>query len=504
MPLLRTLTPRCALLLVALLRACLTSGPALGAQAQPARPALLRLAPCELEHPLGITAVAAECGILSVAENLEVPTGRQIELHVARVPAVSRRKLPDALFILAGGPGQAATQFYAGTAAAFARIQRDRDIVLVDQRGTGGSHPLPCAALDDATLALDAPRIEQAARQCAQQLGASADLRFFTTSVAVQDLDRVRAALGYGRVNLYGISYGTRIAQHYLRRFPQHARTVILDGVVAPTEYLGPAMALDAERALGGIFARCTHDDACREHFGDPHGDYHALRAAVSQTPVAVELADPGTGATTRLNFSMLQLATVLRLSTYSASQASLLPLMLHLAQHDGNFAPLAAQFLAIEGSLNQQLAYGMHNSVVCTEDAPFYRRMRIDRAALEQTYLGTTQIDALEIICRVWPRGIMDPDFHEPMHSSVPALLLSGGNDPATPKENAVEAARGFSDRAHVIVPEQGHGQLTTPCVDDIMARFITAGTAKNLDISCVTEDRPAPFFTSLAGPAP
>ena len=288
------------------------------------------------------------------------------------------------------------------------------------------------------------------------------------------------------------------------RRFPAHARADLLDGVVTMTDYLGPSMALDAERALTGIFTRCSHDIACRERFGDSGADYHALRSAVTKAPVAVKLANPRTGDVTSLEFSMLQLATVLRLSSYSATQASLLPLSLHLAQHDGNFAPLAAQFLTIEGSLEEQVSYGMHNSVICAEDAPFYGRMKIDRAALAETYLGTAQIDALEIVCRVWPRGVMDPDFHEPVHSRVPALLLSGGNDPATPAKSGIAVARGFRDSMHVIVADQGHGQLATPCVDDVMARFIAAGTTKNLDVSCVKDDRPPPFFTSLAGPPP
>jgi len=487
----------------ALLLAAAAASAGWGLNADAASP--LTLSPCELEHPLGLSAMAAECGTLRVPENPAQPAGRQLELWVARVPAVNRRKLPDPLFVVAGGPGQAATQFYAGAGGAFSRIQRDRDIILVDQRGTGRSHPLPCEALDDvSSLTLDPPRIEAAARQCASELSRSADLRFFTTSIAIQDLDRVRAALGYGQINLYGVSYGTRVVQHYVRRYPTHARAIVLDGIVTMTDYLGPAMALDAERALTGIFARCAKDPACRDRFGDSSADYHALRAAVKTTPVPVKLADPRTGDATSLEFSMLQLATVLRLSSYSAMQASLLPLSPHLAQHDGNFAPLASQFLTIEGSLEEQVSYGMHNSVICAEDAPFYSRMKIDRAALAETYLGTTQIDALEIVCRVWPRGVMDPDFHDPVRSGVPALLLSGGNDPATPAENGTAVARGFSDSVHIIIPDQGHGQLATPCVDDLMARFIDAGTTQKLDISCVKADRPPPFFTSLEGPTP
>jgi pimeloyl-ACP methyl ester carboxylesterase len=207
----------------ALLMLGLSAGTAAGA------PGLV-LSACELEHPLRLSVVAAECGVLSVAENPQDPAGRSIPLHVARVPAISRRKRADALFILAGGPGAAASAFYTTVAGAFARIHRERDIVLIDQRGTGGSNPLDCAG--DAQLLYRATPDEIAAdtRRCLTRLSARADVAYYTSSLAVQDLERVRAALGVQLIDLYGSSYGTRVAQHYLRRFPQRVRALILDG----------------------------------------------------------------------------------------------------------------------------------------------------------------------------------------------------------------------------------------------------------------------------------
>jgi len=221
-------------------------------------PAALELTPCEIEHPLLHTVVAAECGVLTVAENPHVAGGRQIGLAVARVPAVSRRKEPDPLFVLAGGPGQAASEFYATVAPALARIRRERDIVLVDQRGTGRSNRLGCAEGEELLYRAGQAEIAAATRGCLGDLGARAEVSWYTTSVAVQDLERVRAALGYERINLYGTSYGTRVAQHYLRRFPERVRAVILDGVVPAPLALGPEVALDAERSLLDILARCA------------------------------------------------------------------------------------------------------------------------------------------------------------------------------------------------------------------------------------------------------
>ena len=144
--------------------------------------------------------------------------------------------------------------------------------------------------------------------------------RYYTTSVAVQDLDTVRARLGYDQINLYGGSYGTRVAQHYLRRFPTHTRSVILDGVVPPTLALGPAVAVDAENALLRILARCTREPQCRSRFGDPAVDYHQLSAQMRAQPVPITIADPTTGEQSKLELSTLQLATVLRLDDLHAA----------------------------------------------------------------------------------------------------------------------------------------------------------------------------------------
>jgi pimeloyl-ACP methyl ester carboxylesterase len=314
----------------------------------------------------------------------------------------------------------------------------------------------------------------------------------------------VRAALGYTRVNIYGVSYGSRVAQHYLRRFPTRTRALILDGVVPPQLILGPAVALDAENALARILERCARDAACRERFGDPARSYGNLRARLDEGAVRVTLEHPTTGEPWTVEFSDLHLATVLRLASYASEQAALLPLTLHAADRNGDFAPLAAQYAMVSDSLQYLLAYGMNASVVCAEDVPFYDSIAIDRERLGRTYLGTLQLDALIEVCKVWPRGPMDEDLHAPLESAVPVLLLSGTDDPVTPPAYAVEASEEFTDHAHLVLEAQGHGQLVAPCVDRIMAAFVASGTARGLDLSCARSVKPMPFFTSFAGPTP
>ena len=473
--------------------------------APPAAPAVpaLTLSACVIEHPLRLSVVPAECGVLSVPENPQAPHGRQIGLYVARVAAVSRRKLADPLFVLAGGPGQAASDFYATVAAAFERIHRERDIVLLDQRGTGKSNPLDCAADEDRLYRAGEAEIAALTRRCLAELAPRAQVAYYTTSVAVGDLEAVRAALGYERINLYGVSYGTRLAQQYLRRFPQRVRAVILDGVVPPSLVIGPAVATDAESALRRILARCAAEASCAAPFGDPQADYEALRGRLKEHPVPVILADPATGRMQQLEFNLDHLGTVLRLGGYSADYAALLPLLLHGAAAHGDYRPLAAQFLLLTRSF-RSIAAGMHNSVLCAEDVPLYGTQHIDRAALAHTFMGTTQVDALTTLCALWPHGPVDADFHAPLKSAVPALLLSGGDDPVTPPRYAQQAARGFAHALSITLPGFGHGQLTAPCMGGVLARFLQAGSVTGLDIRCTTLDRPMPFFTSLNGPPP
>jgi pimeloyl-ACP methyl ester carboxylesterase len=279
---------------------------------------------------------------------------------------------------------------------------------------------------------------------------------------------------------------------------------VILDGVVPPELALGPATALDAESALTSILSRCTHEPDCQKHFGDPAGSYHALRTELQSHPVSVRLADPTTGAPSRFEFTAYHLATVLRLASYTPEQAALLPLVLHDASESRDFIPLAAQFLLVNRSYGKVVASGMHNTVVCAEDVPFYDVSDIDRARLERTYLGTTQLDGLRTLCKIWPRGPIDADFHAPLRTDVPVLLLSGSADPVTPPAYAEQARRGFSHSLHVVLQGFGHGQLAAPCVDRVMAQFMERASVSGLDVSCTHEAKPMPFFTSLNGPAP
>jgi pimeloyl-ACP methyl ester carboxylesterase len=461
---------------------------------------------CEMEHPLGISAVEAQCTRITVPEDPQRPAGRQLQLFVARIPALSRQAAAEPLFILAGGPGLGASTFYSSAAPVFARVRRRHDIIIVDQRGTGRSHPLLCQFDEQQMWDAGEEQTARVMRECRATLEKKHDLAQYTTSIAVRDLEAVRVALGYRRISFYGSSYGTRVAQHYARRYPASTEALILDGVVPPTRILGTSTPLDAERSLQQVFERCRKEAACQKQFGDPAQDYRELRDRLARSAVDVTMPDPHSGAPRTIAFTGSALAGALRLATYSAEQAALLPLALHLANRKNQFGPLAAQFLLSASGYDAVLAYGMHNSVVCAEDVPFFDAADT-RSQFSATFLGSAQIDALKALCNGWPRGPIDPDFHQKLESPVPALLLSGTADPVTPAAFGDEAALGFAYALHLKLPDQGHGQLAQPCMDGIMAAFLDAAHRSKrpqVDTNCLTKVEADPFFLSMGGPGP
>ncbi|HZW59066.1 MAG TPA: alpha/beta fold hydrolase [Woeseiaceae bacterium] len=480
---------------VALCLACLVT-----ARADPAEP--VQLEDCRISAGPGFPGIKARCGILLRPLDPAARNSPHIDLHVAVVPALSLEPQPDAFVPIAGGPGQASSDFYAAYAGAFEDIRRSRDIVLLDQRGTGESAALDCDLGDDFLRA--EPSTEEtlaATRDCLDAL--PYDPRFFTTSVAVRDLEALREALGYTQFNLYGVSYGTRVAQHYLRRYPAATRSVILDGVVPPQRLLGPDIAVEAQRALDAIFARCAADEACRARFPRLRDSFRGLYARLGSSPVTVELPHPRSGHATTLTLGRAELAGAIRLMSYHPNTVALLPLLLQTAA-DGNFVPLAAQYLMATDAVGDALSLGMHNAVMCTEDVPFFDDADIDEDALRQTYIGPMLVRTMRTVCSLWPAGVRDADLGVPLATDKPVLLLSGDADPITPPAYAEQAAVDLANAAHLVGHGQGHGMAARGCVPDIMADFVARAAIDGLDTDCLARQYAMPFFLDFSGPAP
>jgi pimeloyl-ACP methyl ester carboxylesterase len=467
-----------------------------------ADPPALPLSECRLEHPLHLSSLAARCASFAVPLNREDPKSPKISLHVAVVSALNRRSTEAPLFLLAGGPGQSASDMYVALAGAFQRINRDHDIVLVDQRGTGGSSPLNCEYPEDWQEPPDPfPELRKATEKCLEKFGER--VRYFTTSIAVKDLDEVRNALGYAQIDLYGASYGTRVAQLYMRRFPGHVHAAILDGVTYPEQIIGPDTPSDGERALNLIVARCHAASDCNAAFPDLANELASLLKTYGKERSALTLSDPNSGMPRELDFTHAILGAALRFLSYNSTQASLLPTLIHQASR-GALAPLAAQTVMSSRAVGDQLASGMQYSVLCSEDVPFYSEATVDRTALSRTFQGTEQIDALTEICKLWPRGPMDSDLHRPLRSDVPTLLLSGEADPVTPPADAERAARTLTHHRHLVLSGEGHGQLATSCVPKLMAEFLNGAAPEELDADCLQRHSVEPFFVSMTGPSP
>ena len=460
----------------------------------------LQFTPCTLAAPGQAATLAARCAALRVPEDRAHADGRRIELAVAWVPSPAKSPAPDPVVFLAGGPGQSALDAFPMLAPAFQEALRQRDVILVDQRGTGRSHRLDCpqAIGDEAALALDvtdAAVARDLARRCLGELR-DADPRFYTTSDYVADLEAVRAALGVEAVNLVGVSYGTRVALEYLRRHPGRIRAAVLDSVVPPTLILGAEHARNLDAAVDAQFARCEADDRCRARFGSPRGRLDALLARLRASPVTVAYADPLTHERREDALTAEALAGVVRLHAYSPPLFAMLPMLLEAASR-GQYDTLMAQARMVGQLIGEQISVPLQLAVSCAEDAPWLVPDPADR----DTMMGSAFVDVLRAQCSVWPRGDVPADFHEPLTSARPVLLLSGEFDPVTPPRYGDAVARQLSRARHLVLRGQGHGVLGAGCTPRLLGGFLERPAPTQLDASCLDALGYVPPFAGLYG---
>lgn len=460
------------------------------------RDAPLALEPCRLEG-LG---VEARCGQVRVFEDRDAQSGREIELRVAVVPALAASPRPDPLFILVGGPGQAATEAGAPLAEALLAVRRRRDVVLVDQRGTGHSHPLTCESDREQPLAeLLAPGADaDKARACRASL--DADTTRYATPTAMDDLDDVRAALGYEHINLWGGSYGTRAALVYLRAHPSHVRSLVLDGSAPFALRLPLYAARDAERALGLLFADCEQDADCHQRFPEARRQLSKLLLELGPSGVEARYEHPRSAESESVRIQRSGLAGVVRNLLYVPQLASLLPLAVERATA-GDFGAFIAAADAFARGV--RVSTGMFLSIVCAEDVSRFGADEAN-ALTRDTFLGGDWLADMRAECESWPAARLPESYFEPVRSDAPTLLLSGNLDPVTPPSWGEEVKRGLSRARHLVVPGGGHGVSSLGCVPELIAEYLDTLAPETLDASCVERlVRPA-FFTSLQGSTP
>ena len=451
---------------------------------------------------------SVQCGVLQRALDPARPDGPKIDIHFVVAPAMARRKLPDPVFLLAGGPGQSAitlapAMLAPAMLALFSRLNNRRDIVFVDQRGTGRSAPLACADAQRESLAeqADPERPFKRLMECKAALlklpyvKAPADLGFFTTTLAMQDLDAVRQALGAERINLVGASYGTRAALEYARQFPQSVRRSVIDGVAPPDMVLPASFSTDGQAAFDKLLIDCEREPACRQAFPTLRADWSALLAGL---PRAVSATHPLTGLPERFTLTREKVLAAVRGPLYAPAFAAALPAAISAAAQ-GRFEALVGMGSLMSSRKGAQLSVGMHFSVVCAEDLPLLAKAS-DAPGPD---FGVDQATLYRRACAEWPRGAVPAAFYGVPASASPVLLLSGGLDPATPPRHGERVAKLLGANAlHVVVPNAGHGVMSLGCMRDVIYRFVDATDDKDalaVDATCVKSIPRPPAFVPI-----
>jgi pimeloyl-ACP methyl ester carboxylesterase len=481
---------------VGVIAAGIVAGAAVRAGWRPPRPRAdaARVGPIVEEPCVAIRSSQARCYRLSVPENRADPS-RFISLRIVVLAATGPNRVPDPIFYLAGGPGQAATSVMTARELVDASLGENRDLVFADQRGTGGSNDLACQfygppentnSYFQQFLPIDK------VKACRAALEPTTDLTQYTTEASVDDLEAVRAAFGFAQINLVGGSYGTRLAMEYVRRYGPagRVRTVVLESPVSPSDHTPENFGQLATRALDGVFDECAATPACAEAFPQIREESQAVFERLRAGPVTTTASHPSRTARGTVTLTRNHVAEAIRYMLYSAGGASMVPLYLHEA-FTGNYAPIADFLIRwrADGTFD-----GLYLSITCAEDVPFVAADAAERD--EPTFLGGYRVREQRAACAEWPHGTRPAVAAQPVTSAVPTLITSGALDPVTPSSNAEVIARTLSHSLHVQIPFSGHtpaGLSGLACLNTVKRTFIDRASTDGLDTTCISQiERP------------
>jgi len=437
-------------------------------------------------------------GKLSVFENWDTKTGRKIDLNITVVPALHRSDSTKAIFFIEGGPGAAATNNAALFASDILPYKQEHDIVLIDARGTGKSHPLNCTSLqikNDLQDQLEEMYPAAAVQNCYDSLSKIADLQQYTTTNVVRDLEAVRQWLGYKKINLFGLSYGTRVTLVYMKMFPSSIESCILWSPIAAYGKIPLYFAAFAQNSIEKVFADCRSDSSCHLAYPVIEDEFRHLMEKGRLTGFNYHHANRF-GHNEPINISWNAFQTKLRYLLYSPSGMREVPYIVHQA-YLGNFSPFIDLYPKAADT-SYFIAEGMYLCVTCAEDLPFITKSEID-SQTKGTFMGSYRVDQQQRACDHWTRGKIPDDFFNPVQTDIPTLIFSGSKDPVTPPSVATEIASHLSRVTLVIIPEMSHtfdGLSHTECFDGLCLKFLKNPTRPNLDTACVKQMQPGNFI--------
>jgi len=439
-----------------------------------------------------------QCGTLVVPENYAKADGVKIAINFVVLPAIDNSKDKQPLMFLAGGPGQAATELASHIYRGFNEIRKTRDLLLIDQRGTGKSSPLQCddpLELDPYTSVPEDFSITDI-EQCLSQL--SGELSQYNSENAIRDFDAVRAALGHPQVHIYGGSYGTRAGLVYMRLFPESLKSVTLDSV-GPIEVPIGLFGKSAEQSFVKLLDNCQNDLICAKQYPKLAQEFAELSAKLALAPVTVEIAHPRLGTNTAFTISHDKFISTLQMQLYSMQTRSLVPLLIHQA-YVGDYKPLAGLIAQSEGGMG--IYIGLHFNIVCNEDFPkISASMRA--ADADNNFAQDMSLAMVAKACSVWPTYQPSSDFYQSVSADIPTLILSGALDPVTPPSNGEKSHAHLPNSHHIIAKNNAHIVASTPCGVNIVNEFLATQEPTELDVSCLAEIPDESFMLGLNGGA-
>jgi pimeloyl-ACP methyl ester carboxylesterase len=456
----------------------------------------LKIEPCFIE---GLDEEVL-CGTYEVMENRKVRKGAKMRLNFIILPAWTTHPAPDPVFIFSGGPGQGSAALADYYAQNYEKLRRERDIVLVDQRGTGQSNPLHCQRIgdpDSAQTYLQDMFPEEYVKNCRKELEKKANLRHYDSTTAMQDIDDLRTALGYERINIIGSSYGAYTGIVYMKYFPERVRSAFLSHVAMPNWTYSGSIAPHTEVALERLLSDCASDPDCA-------ADYPLLRQQLGQVldrlkqgPVTVPIVNPIKGNPENVIFTYNNFIHGVRSMLYNTWRSMWIPAFVHWAS-GGNFSPVAEYTAGYLWGINRDLKDGMFLCVTCTETIPYIDYSEA-RAMAQGTFMGTYRLEQQKNACDWWVRGEHPDDFHQMYVMEIPTVILSGEIDPVTPPQYGEEFASYLPNSLHVVIPNAAHEFRTVweDGFDDVVSQFISQGSVDGLDVNCVDQHVRPPFVS-------